>query len=230
MIEQDKPAQTGLEDTLLRLNLEGTRNVLHKRHRHIDYIMSKCKGYLRGRACDVGIGDGYLLDKLATTGLSTYGMDISRYIMDRLNGHLLACGDISKTRPDIKFGINFEVITCLGIIEHVLDIESAVLNLKNSLVGNGILIVSTVLNENLDNNMTQCPNCQHIFHRIGHQHSFADWQQLLCLFRGFTVIKKGYMPLFIFKTDWLNRIVSWLYSRRTGCSRQVYILLRKENK
>lgn len=89
--------------------------------------LAACIGLLKGRELlDVGCGGGYWLMAAAARGAKPVGIDISEAAIEFCRGHLpqaeLQCGP-AETLP---FGNNrFDVVTCLGSLEHFLDPEAA---------------------------------------------------------------------------------------------------------
>lgn len=178
-----------MEDYYARQNLEGNRKVWVENRRKINYVYRKTRKYLRRQAavCEIGVGEGYLLRILHSTGLRVLGIDISNYLINELRDQFrkegldieLVQGDLSSI--DLKNGI--DVFFCLDVLEHVPDIEKAIRNLNRGLRSGGLLIGTLPLHENMDENMVVCPECRHTFHRIGHHHSFDSIEevvQLLC--------------------------------------------------
>jgi len=210
-----------LEDYLARLNVEGRRNTWLKNRRKIDFILRKTKKYLSKAktACEIGVGDGYLLRRLSGMGLKVTGVDISRYLIEHLAKSFekelpeitLIHGDIANITLDKD---SFDVVTCLDVLEHIPGdgLEAAIKNLKGCIVNGGVLIGTLPVGENLENNMVICPKCRHTFHRIGHYHSFDDLVQVRGLFEpDFQIVKIGYSPFSLFGLNVLNYLAYWLY-------------------
>jgi SAM-dependent methyltransferase len=66
----------------------------------------------------------------------------------------------------------FDIVFALDVLEHVKDLDKAIENIYKLLKPYGFLIATVPLRENLTDNMVVCPFCHHVFHRIGHYHSF----------------------------------------------------------
>ena len=166
-------------DHSARLNLEGERAVWIKNRAKINQIYKKVRKYIKnaGTACEVGVGDGYLLRLLCKSGLKVVGIDISKYLVKKLRNDFekegleieLIQGDFSKI--NLKKD-QFDLFFCLDVLEHIHDVGKAIENIKKSLCTGGLLIGTLPLHENLDKNMVMCPKCGHKFHRVGHHHSF----------------------------------------------------------
>lgn len=214
-----------LEDYLAKLNIEGQRGTWEKNRRKINFVLHKAMHYLAGRntACDIGIGDGYTIKLLANLGLKVTGVDVSRYLIEYLNGvfeneHVdvkLVYGDISCI--DMKRDV-FDIVTCLDILEHIPkeNLAKAITNIQNSIVNKGILIGTLPLGENLEKNMVFCPKCGHKFHRIGHYNDFSNIQAVkILLGSDFRIVKWGLVPLGIFSFDPINFVANFFY--RIAC-------------
>lgn len=91
---------------------------------------------------DIGCGTGYLLKAADDRGLETYGIDISE------EGVKIAKSVSSNSKiivgkgEDLKFPDNFfDYVTCIGVLEHFLDIERGIKEMKRVVKNNGILCV-----------------------------------------------------------------------------------------
>lgn len=74
---------------------------------------------------DVGCGTGYFLNQLKDTGLQLHGCDIVDKAPDR--NFTFTAGDIEK----LPFGDRqFDVVTCFHTIEHLLNLQQAISELK----------------------------------------------------------------------------------------------------
>lgn len=174
-----------LTDYLARLNLERKRTVWIENRAKINYVYEKTKKYIKNAktACEVGVGEGYLLRLLHKCGLRVVGIDISKYLIKRLRDEFRKEGlDIELVEGDFS-GINleqhkFDVIFCLDVLEHIPELGKAIENIKTSLSNGGLLIGTLPLHENLDDNMVICPKCHYEFHRIGHYHSFDSIEDI----------------------------------------------------
>lgn len=206
---------------LPRLNIEGTRDIWKKNREKIDFILNQSQRYINEAltACDIGIGDGYLLTRLQAAGLEVTGIDISGYLVEYhkndfkkkgLNIRLIQ-GDISNLSLEDN---QFDIVTCLDVLEHIPGdgLRAALENLKKCIKNDGFLIITLPLGENLENNMVICPECGHKFHRIGHFHSFENIMQVIELLSPeFKIIKTGEVPFNLFPSEILNIISFFLY-------------------
>lgn len=109
----------------------------------------KLKGYLReiravaprGTLLDVGCAFGRFLEE-ARAYYHCEGMDISPYVLERarrrLPGIPFTQGRIEAFRP----GVRYDVVTCFDVLEHVPDLDLALLRLRDLLSPKGILAIA----------------------------------------------------------------------------------------
>jgi len=203
------------------LNFNGKRNVFVKNRTKIDYVLKKVRKHLRysSTACDIGVGDGYLLTRLNAVGLKVTGIEISGYAVKNLRDGFKKKGlDIRLIQGDITNialeNNQFDVVTCFDVLEHLRgdNLKLALETLRNILVNGGMLIGTLPLRENLDANMVLCPECGHRFHAIGHFHSFQTIKEIGdLLLPNFIIIQAGEVPFGWFRSDILNSICTLLY-------------------
>lgn len=170
-----------IDSYLAKLNVEGRRNTWEGNRGKIDFILSKCAKYIKtgGRVCEVGIGDGYLLDKLYDLGMSCVGIDISGYLVRFLRNKFrdenknirLIQADIAKGHQEENA---YDVIFCLDVLEHIdeANYREVLENIHSMLKKKGVFVASVPYMENMDLRMTKCPVCGHEFHQIGHKQAF----------------------------------------------------------
>jgi ubiquinone/menaquinone biosynthesis C-methylase UbiE len=146
------------------------REKQYKAHITNKGVMRVFKKYLlkSKRLLDLGSGDGALLQaiKKRFANIEPTGIDI-----EPKSDHIIK-GDISK----LPFEDNcFDCITCTDVIEHLPDdtLESALDEMYRVLKAGGHVLVTTLLEEDLTERACLCPNCGHVFHRVGHQQSFS---------------------------------------------------------
>ncbi len=142
MIKNDET----IYDYTYRLHFEGNRTAFLYARIKLNYILKKIRKYLKPSlsACDIGIGDGYVLTKLNAAGLKVTGVEISNYAVEYLRGDYkkkgldikLIQGDISEVSP----GENcFDIVTCFDVLEHIPagKQKSALDTIKRSFVKGG---------------------------------------------------------------------------------------------
>ena len=109
-----------------RLNFEGKRTTYVYNRRKLDYVLRKVRKYLKpsSAACDIGIGEGYVLTRLYDKGLKVTGIEISKYSVEYLENDYkkkglkikLINGDITNIELDEN---QFDVVTCFDVLEHI---------------------------------------------------------------------------------------------------------------
>ncbi len=121
----------------------------------LNYIKEQCGGSLEGKKIlDVGCGGGILAESLALEGAQVIGIDMGQAALEVAKLHLLESGlDIDYQKiPVEEFAKHhkgeFDLITCLEILEHVPDPSAIVKACAKLAKSNGSLFFST-LNRNL---------------------------------------------------------------------------------
>lgn len=96
-----------------------------------------------GRVLDVGCGTGGLMDRLAKRAESVVGVDISpealRYCAVRRHENLLLSDATHIALPSE----HFDVITAIGVIEHLDDDRAFLVEMKRLLKPGGVLVMLT---------------------------------------------------------------------------------------
>lgn len=95
------------------------------------------------RVLDIGCGEGGVLSYFAENGFLCFGLDnnITRveYAQSRITSNIqFIHSDFEKFNCDKKF----DLILILDVIEHIKDKQQALLNIKNCLSENGILLLT----------------------------------------------------------------------------------------
>jgi len=96
-------------------------------------------------ALDVGCGAGLLAEPLARLGAAVTGLDASPELIAVAREHSTAQGLAIDYRDGELADLEgqFDLITCMEVIEHVADPAAFVRALANRLVTDGLLILST---------------------------------------------------------------------------------------
>jgi SAM-dependent methyltransferase len=96
-----------------------------------------------GRVLDIGCGTGALLDQLKTRSVELWGLDISpealKYCSLRGHANLIAA---DAARTPFRNGY-FDVVTAIGLIEHLDDDVAFLHEAKRLLTPNGVLVLLT---------------------------------------------------------------------------------------
>ena len=97
------------------------------------------------RALDVGCGARLLAEPLARLGAKVTGIDASPEVIAVAREHAARQGlDIDYRAGDVAaLEGDFDLITCMEVIEHVMDAAAFVKVLAGRLAANGLLIMST---------------------------------------------------------------------------------------
>ena len=96
-------------------------------------------------ALDVGCGAGLLAEPLARLGAKVTGIDAAPEVIAVARSHAAASG----LEVDYRVGAvetlegEFDLISCMEVIEHVADAAAFVLSLARRLAADGLLILST---------------------------------------------------------------------------------------
>jgi 2-polyprenyl-6-hydroxyphenyl methylase/3-demethylubiquinone-9 3-methyltransferase len=96
-------------------------------------------------ALDVGCGAGLLTEPLARLGASVTGLDASAELIAAARDHATAQGLAIDYRSGELSELEgqFDLITCMEVIEHVADPAAFVTTLAKLLASEGLLILST---------------------------------------------------------------------------------------
>jgi len=94
---------------------------------------------------DVGCGAGLLAEPLARLGAKVTGIDATPEVIEIAREHAGAMGfDIDYRTGDVQELVGqFDLITCMEVIEHVADPSAFVKALAARLAPNGLLVMST---------------------------------------------------------------------------------------
>jgi len=101
---------------------------------------------LEGRsALDIGCGAGLLAEPLARLGAQVTGLDASPELIESARDHAAAVGLEIDYRPGEVETLRgeFDLVTCMEVIEHVADPGKFMSALAKRLAPNGLLVMST---------------------------------------------------------------------------------------
>jgi len=128
-----------------------------------------------GRILDFGAGDGYLIKLMCERGLHVAAYEPSegraknlKVLLQDYHG-FLGIEDDESTQA-------FDVVIMAEVIEHILDgqLDDTLRRLNQLTRPDGVLVVTTPNNEDLDLGMAYCPVSNILFHRWQHVRSFTE--------------------------------------------------------
>ncbi len=126
---------------------QAERTFLQNRLKRKCQILERMAGMeLKGkRALDIGCGEGWALDFFLNMGMEVKGLEFSLNAVNEINPQVAKCvqeGDVFKNLDKLLASKEkYDVILMDNVLEHVLDPEYFVLELKNILTPSGVLIV-----------------------------------------------------------------------------------------
>jgi 2-polyprenyl-3-methyl-5-hydroxy-6-metoxy-1,4-benzoquinol methylase len=134
---------------------------------------------------DYGCGPGHLLPHLLDAGFVVQGADITRETMgsavdlDGRKGFLgfATLGELLEARR------RFDAVFLLEVVEHLDDqwLETTLKQASALLNENGVLVITTPNEEQLEDSMVYCPVSNVVFHRWQHMRSWSSATLADCL-------------------------------------------------
>jgi len=155
---------------------------------------------------DFGCGPGFLMEYLIEKDFQVAGLEFSKESLQIVNQKLSGNPNFSgafEFDSLISQHLKFDIITLVEVIEHLNDfiLNSTFMNIKKLLSDDGVLIITTPNNEDIEKSMVYCPNCDSIFHRWQHLRSWSLYSLSEYLISNkFSLVK-------VFTTD-IGRILS----------------------
>ena len=119
----------------------------------ISYIEQQCAGLEGKKVLDIGCGGGILAEAMAARGAEVTGIDMAEASLEVARLHLLESGlevDYQLTMAEqfcAEHRQQYDVITCMELLEHVPDPSSIIISAAQALKPDGRLMLST-LNRN----------------------------------------------------------------------------------
>lgn len=130
-------------------NKNGALKTLHDINpTRLAYILQYCPSLKGKKVLDVGCGGGILTEALANEGANVTAIDLAPEAINVAKEHATQQGlDINYQMialEDLGSDTQFELITCLEMLEHVPDPGAFIHALSKHLAPNGRLILSTI--------------------------------------------------------------------------------------
>ena len=119
----------------------------------VDYIERQCGGLNGKKVLDIGCGGGILAEAMTARGAEVTGIDLAEESLEVARLHLLESGLKVDYRQDTAESFcaehsgEYDVVTCLEMLEHVPDPHSVVFAAAQALKPDATLVLST-LNRN----------------------------------------------------------------------------------
>lgn len=116
----------------------------------LNYILERAQGLNSKKVIDIGCGGGILADAMAEKGAEVTGIDMSEAALSVAKLHQLESGQnvnyLQSTAEDIaaERAGQYDIVTCLEMLEHVPDPASVIASCAKLLKPNGHLFVSTI--------------------------------------------------------------------------------------
>lgn len=136
----------GSSAMLHRLNPVRLRYVREQADRHFDLDPDSFTPLGHRSALDVGCGAGLLAEPLKRLGASVTAIDAAAENIAVARDHAAASGLVIDYRAggiEALGGEQFDLVTCMEVIEHVADPAAFVAGLAGALADGGLLIMST---------------------------------------------------------------------------------------
>jgi 2-polyprenyl-3-methyl-5-hydroxy-6-metoxy-1,4-benzoquinol methylase len=143
-------------------------------------IADRLRAPLAGRISiiDYGCGPGFLIPHLSALGKEVTATDFSPDALDNANrnyGNLESFKGALSIERLVESSTRFDAAVSIETIEHLNDAYLAGFfrNLHTILKPEGIAIITTPNDENLDLSMIYCPESDRVFHRWQHVRSWS---------------------------------------------------------
>ena len=116
----------------------------------VSYIEEQCGGLSGKKVLDIGCGGGILAEAMAEHGAEVTGIDMAEQSLEIARMHLLESGlkvDYQQSTAE-QFALDhphqFDVITCLEMLEHVPDPASILQAAAGLVKADGCIVLSTL--------------------------------------------------------------------------------------
>ncbi len=137
----------------------------------IEYIEQQCAGLGGKQVLDIGCGGGILAEAMAAKGAEVTGIDMAEASLEVARLHLLESGlsvsyvNTTAEQYCAEHPQQFDVITCMELLEHVPDPSSVINAAAAALKPDGKLLLST-LNRNTKSFMLAIVAAEYIMNML----------------------------------------------------------------
>jgi 2-polyprenyl-6-hydroxyphenyl methylase/3-demethylubiquinone-9 3-methyltransferase len=153
-------------------DLQGEFKPLHEINPlRADFIMQHCNGVYEKSLLDVGCGGGILSEYMAKQGAQVTGIDMATESLEVAKLHGLETGvDVTYkhiTAEDMaaQHAGQFDVVTCLEMLEHVPD-PASIVRACASLVKPGGHVFFSTLNRNIKSYLMAIVGAEHVLNLV----------------------------------------------------------------
>lgn len=130
----------------------------------------------KSKILELGFGNGYLLKKISKE-YDCYGADISEENVKKVQAQISdATISLVDTNSRLPYENNFfDCFIASEVLEHMNDkeLDINIKEINRILKYGGYAFLTFPAEENLKSGRCFCPNCGHIFHRVGHKQTWS---------------------------------------------------------
>lgn len=192
------------------------------------FLLRNRVNFCNKKVLDFGCGNGYMWQWMKDLGLSAeyVGAEFSEESIVNLKNNF---GNEIEVVAVKNFPLpyeeeTFDIILVTEVIEHLSDdiLQKDIREWRRLLKKEGLLIITTPNNENLEKNMIYCPNCDCKFHRWQHIRSW-NMDSIDKYFQ-----KQGMKKFFCGITYLYSIQKSWIYNYYIKVKRTLRLLCNKK--
>lgn len=191
------------------------------------------------RALNIGVGSGILERLAAAKGVEVWALDPNSRAIDKLR-ESIRIGERAQAgySQELPFpDDHFDSVVMSEVLEHLDEHvrRKSLAEIRRVLKPGGRLIGTVPARERLEDNAVVCPNCEHRFHRWGHQTRFDTAAATLML--AGELVPETVEERFFNEWDsanWgrrltglLKKFLSWQGIGTYGINRSIFFVARK---
>jgi len=193
------------------------------------------------RALNIGVGSAVLERLAERKGVEIWALDPSARAIERLRGELML-GERAQVgySQELPFpDRHFDTVVMSEVLEHLEEEvrQATLVEVHRVLKPGGRFIGTVPARERLEDNSVVCPNCEHRFHRWGHQARFdvaSATSMLEALFSPVTVAERFFNEWQ--SARWTRRLAGLLKKLLSragigtyGINRSIFFIARKRD-